>query len=110
MRLNILLPILAISLLFGIACGTSGPMASDDETALIGVVLDQDSYDRIAGATIQLVNDNVTATTNDEGTFSVVGASVGSHDVVIEAEGYSAKETTIEVERGGTRVQLFVNR
>lgn len=109
MRLNILLPILAISLLFGVACGTSGPMA-DDETALIGVVLDQDSYDRIAGATIQLANDNVTVTTNEEGTFKVVGASVGTHNVVIEAEGYSAKETTIEVERGGTRVQLYVNR
>ncbi len=110
MRLKILLPILAISLLFGVACGTSGPMASDDETALIGVVLDQDSYDRIAGATIQLVNDDKIVTTSEDGTFTVIGASVGTHDVIIEAEGYGTTEKTIEVERGGTRVEIHISR
>lgn len=108
MFLKKLIPLLVFMLAITTACGTSGPMASDDETALVGIVIDQNSYDRIAGATVELAGDNKSATTNDNGTFTFVEVSVGTHDVVVQADGFSTKETTIEVEQGGTRVQLYV--
>lgn len=103
-----IIPLLVLTLAITTACGTSGPMASDDETALIGVVIDKDSYDRVSGATVELTADNLSATTSEDGTFTLTEVSTGTHDVVVQADGYVTTETTIEVEQGGTRVELFV--
>jgi len=104
------LPIASILiLLFAVACGTSGALGSD-ETAVAGVVLDAESYERIANATVRLVEADRTATTNENGVFTFVGIPIGTHDVVIEANNYGTIETSFEAESGGSRVELKIER
>ena len=46
-----LLSFAALFLMFvGVACGPSGPMASEDRTAVTGVVMVEDTYERVAQA------------------------------------------------------------
>ncbi len=104
-----MIPLVIFCMVIGMACGTSGSMTSDEQTALTGIVLNEDNYDRIPNVTVQLVNEEKSAVTNENGTFQFVDISVGSHEVIVEGDGYSATESTIEVEDGGTRVELFVS-
>lgn len=104
-----LLSIAAIFLMFvGVACGPSGPMASEDRTAVTGVVLVEDSYERVADATVSMEDGELTVTTNENGVFTVVGAPTGSQEVTVESSMGSAS-TTVNVEMNGSRVELFVN-
>ncbi|MFO7845149.1 MAG: carboxypeptidase-like regulatory domain-containing protein [Balneolaceae bacterium] len=107
---NLKLLSLAITLILfvGVSCGPSGPMASEDQTAVAGVVLVEDSHDRVANATVTFEGDEMTAETNENGVFTFVGVSVGSHDVTVESDQGSAN-TSVEVEAGGSRIQMFVN-
>jgi hypothetical protein len=107
---KLILPIASILILFfAVACGSSGALGSD-ETAVAGVVLDAESYERIADATVRLVDADRSATTNENGVFTFVGISIGTHDVVIEAADYGTVETTLEAEQGGSRVELKIER
>jgi hypothetical protein len=108
MKYSKLILSLAILMFVGMACGTSGPMASEDRTALTGVVLDKDSYDRIADATVRLVDEGESEVTNENGIFTFIGVGVGTHTVEVEAEGYGTSEHSVEVEAGGSRVQLML--
>lgn len=103
-----MIPLVIFCMVIGMACGTSGPMSSDDQTALTGIVLNEENYERIPNVTVQLVDEEKSVETNENGTFHFVGVTVGSHEVMVEGDGYSATESTIEVENGGSRVELFV--
>jgi len=107
---KLILPIATILILFvAVACGTSGALGSD-ETAVAGVVLDAESYERIADATVRLVDSDRSTTTNENGVFTFVGIPIGTHDVVIEATDYGTVETTLEAESGGSRIELKIER
>lgn len=99
---------ITILMFVGVACGSSGPMSSDDQTALTGVVIDHESWDRIAEATVRLVDEDNSEITNENGIFAFIGVGVGTHTVEVEAEGYGTSTHTVEVEAGGTRVQLKI--
>ena len=104
-----LLSIAAIFLLFvGVGCGPSGPMASEDRTAVTGVVMVEDTYERVANATVMMEDGELTATTNKNGVFTFVGAPTGSQEVMVESDMGSAT-TTVTVEMNGSRIELFVN-
>jgi len=102
-----ILPLATLFLmLFAVACGSSGMVGSDDRTAVAGVVLDADSYDRIADATVTLTDEDKSTTTNENGVFTFVDIAVGSHNVTVESGSHGTVETTIEVEDGGSRVEI----
>ena len=107
---NLKLLSIAITLILfvGVSCGPSNPMASEDRTAVTGVVLVEGSHDRVANATVTFEGDEMTAETNENGVYTIVGASVGSQDVSVESDQGSAN-TTVEVEADGSRIELFVN-
>jgi|AntRauTorcE11897_2_1112592.scaffolds.fasta_scaffold07585_4 hypothetical protein len=104
-----LLSITAIFILFlGVACGPSGPMASDDRTAVTGVVMVEDSYERVANATVMMEDGELTATTNENGVFTITGAPTGSQEVMVESD-MGSVTTTVNIEMNGSRIELFVN-
>jgi len=103
-----LLSAVALLLVIGVACGTSGPMSSDDKTALTGVVIEEGSYDRVANATVTLTGDDMSTVTGEGGTFSFVGVSVGTHEVTIESDTHGTTTKSIEVQSGGSRVEIFI--
>lgn len=95
-------------LLFTAACGSSGMIGSDDESAVAGVVLHSESFDRIADATVRLVDEDKSVVTNENGVFTFIDVGVGTHDVVVETGEYGTTETTIDVEAGGSRVEIKI--
>jgi len=109
MRKVKLLSIAAIFLMFvGVACGPSGPMASEDRTAVTGVVMVEDTYERVSNATVMMEDGELTATTNENGVFIFVGAPTGSQEVMVESN-MGSVTTTVNVEMNGSRIELFVN-
>lgn len=54
---------------------------------LVGQILSQDEH-QIAGATLTLVNQNISTTTNQAGQFSLTYLEAGDEEVIIEAQGY----------------------
>lgn len=102
--------ITSVLLLFfiGIGCGTSGSLASEEKTDVIGVVIDQDTYDRVADAEIQFSGVDEAVVTSENGTFMVKGLDVGVQTVTISAPGHEASEQEIEVVNEGTRLQLYI--
>lgn len=104
-----LLSVAAILIMFvGVGCGSSGPMGAEDQTAVTGVVMVEDGYDRVANATVNLTGEDMTTETNENGVFTFIGVTVGSQDVTVESEDGSAN-TSIDVQAGGSRVEIFVN-
>lgn len=104
-----LLSFVAIFVMFvGVACGPSGPMADEDRTAVTGVVMVEDSYERVANATVMMEDGELTATTNENGVFTIIGAPTGSQEVMVESD-MGSTTTTVEVEMNGSRIELFVN-
>ncbi|REL24063.1 hypothetical protein DYD21_19835 [Rhodohalobacter sp. SW132] len=102
-----ILPLATIFLMFfAVACGSSGMVGSDDQTAVAGVVLDSESYDRIANATVTLTGEDKSTVTNENGVFTFVDVGVGTHDVTVESDSHGTVETTIDVEQGGSRVEI----
>lgn len=109
MRKIKLLSMAAIFVMFvGVACGPSGPMADEDRTAVAGVVMVEDTYERVANATVMMEDGELTATTNENGVFTFVGAPTGSQEVSVESN-MGSTTATVEVEMNGSRVELFVN-
>lgn len=107
---KLILPVVTILIMFfTVACGSSGALGSD-QTAIAGVVLDTDSYERIANATVSLVDEDVSTQTNENGVFTFVGVGIGTHNVVVEADNYGTVETTLEAEAGGSRIELKIEQ
>lgn len=104
---KLLLVVTSLLLFIGIGCGPSGPMADQDRTALVGVVIAEGSHDKVANATVNIVGEEMTTQTNENGTFVFVGIGVGSQEVSVESN-QGSSNTTVEVMSGGTRAQLYV--
>ncbi|WP_340103817.1 carboxypeptidase-like regulatory domain-containing protein [Rhodohalobacter sp. 8-1] len=104
-----LLSIAAIFIMFvGVACGPSGPMGAEDRTAVTGVVLVEDTYERVADATVSMEDGELTATTNENGVFTIIGAPTGSQDVMVDSN-MGSTTATVEINMNGSRIELFVN-
>ncbi len=98
---------ITLLLFIGIGCASPGVLTSDEITNVAGVVLDANSYDRVANAQLQF-EDDVVATTSSEGTFTLHEVNVGTHNVTIEADGYETTNQTVEIVDGGTRLELMI--
>jgi protocatechuate 3,4-dioxygenase beta subunit len=67
------------------------------QTSLVGKIVDSQSGAAIAGATIQLQNGGLTATSGADGTFSLTNITAGSYSAVITASGYSSVQVSFAV-------------
>lgn len=73
-----------------------------------GVVVTEQTYERIGGAEIQFVEEGRIVTTEVNGTFKIREVGVGTQTVVISADGYETVEKSVEIVNGGTRLQLMI--
>jgi hypothetical protein len=103
--------IFSIVLLFSflaVGCASPGALTSDEVTHVAGVVVDGSNYDRVANAQIQFMNDDVSATTDENGIFTAMDISVGTQTVNIQTENHGSVEKTVEIVNGGSRLQLMI--
>jgi len=100
----------SVLLLFfiGIGCSSPSSLTSDEKTDVVGVVIDQESYDRVSGAVITFSDRSEAVTTSENGTFTAKEVNVGIQTVTIEAEGHGTVEKEVEVINEGTRLQITI--
>jgi hypothetical protein len=103
-------PAILIVLFIAMGCASPSALTSDEVTHVAGVVVDSESYDRVANAQIRFMNDGITVNTESNGTFTARDISVGTHTVSIQAEGYGTVEKSVEIVDGGTRLKLKLDR
>ncbi len=95
-------------LFISIGCASSSSLTSEEMTDVIGVVIDEDSYDRVTNAQIKFANKDEVVTTSENGTFTAKGISVGMQTITIEAQGFGTVEKEVEVVNEGTRLQITI--
>lgn len=107
MKLFKKLSALGILLLFvGIGCSTPGSLASEEITDVAGIVIDGDSYDRVANAQVRLNGTDKSAVTNDNGIFTFRQVEVGDYTLTVESENYGSAEQEVSITDGGTRLEI----
>ncbi|MEX0662213.1 MAG: carboxypeptidase-like regulatory domain-containing protein [Balneolaceae bacterium] len=95
-------------LFIGIGCSSPSSLTSEEITDVIGVVVDEDSYERIANVELRFADRDEVVTTSENGTFTVKEVNVGMQTVTIEGEGYGTVEKEVEVINEGTRLQIAI--
>ena len=94
----------------GIAFATSTPDVETTETetvtfaSLSGTVIDANSGAIIPNASITL--GETSATTDENGTFTIENVEAGSHTLTVEADGYEPAEQSVEVAEEGANVEV----
>jgi hypothetical protein len=104
-KISILITLL---LFIGIGCGTPGSLTSDEITDVAGVVVESDSYDRIANASVQINETEKSAITDENGIFTLRQVETGNHTITIETENHGTVEQDVTITDGGTRLELKV--
>ena len=105
-----IVPVILILLFVAMGCASPSALTSDEVTHVAGVVVDSESFDRIANAQIRFMNDEITVNTLINGTFTARDITVGTQIITIEADGYGTIEKSVEIVNGGTRMQLVLDR
>lgn len=94
----------AFMLIFGLAMVSNTAVAQTTEAeteaaaaTISGEVIDEASQEAVVGAEVKVSADN-SATTDEEGKFSIEGLEAGAFTVTVEADGYESwsKEVTLE--------------
>jgi hypothetical protein len=105
-----LLSVMLMLLFIAMGCASPNALTSDEMTHVAGVVVDSESFDRVANAQIRFMNDDITVNTESNGTFTARDVTVGTHTVTIEADGYGTVEQSVEIVNGGSRLQIKLDR
>lgn len=91
-----------------IGCASPGALKSDEITHVSGIVVAANSYERVANAQIQFMNDDISIRTDENGTFTAMDVSVGTQTVTIQSEGHESVEKSVKIVNGGNRLQLMI--
>lgn len=94
-------------LFIGIGCSSPSSLTSEEMTDVIGVVINEDNYERVANAEIRFADKDEVVTTSENGTFTAKEINVGMQTVTIEAQGETV-EKEVEVVNEGTRLQIVI--
>lgn len=94
-------------LFIGIGCSSPSSLTSEEMTDVIGVVINEDNYERVANAEIRFADKDEVVTTSENGTFTAKEINVGMQMVTIEAQGETV-EKEVEVVNEGTRLQIVI--
>lgn len=96
----------------GIAFATSNPETTNTDTEsyaiITGSVVDAETGDAVANATVTLTGTEQSTTTDEYGTFTFEEVKTGSLTLSVEADGYQAAEQTIDVTEEGANVEIEV--
>jgi hypothetical protein len=96
----------------GLTFATSTPYASiieienDARTTITGTVSDANTGEAISGAEVSIPAADVSATTDENGTFALEGLDLGAHTLSVDAEGYAAAEVETEITEEGATVRV----
>lgn len=97
-----------IAIFIAIGCKSPSSLTSDELTNVSGVLMEEQTHERIGGAEIQFAEEGRTVTTEGNGIFTIKEVEVGTHTVTISADGYGTVEKSVEIVNGGTRLQLMI--
>ncbi len=101
-RLHVyLFAIFSVMLVNGIIAGRSFAQAQqavpgDSTLTVTGMVIDAQTSDPVASATIEVEDSQVTATTDSTGMFQLQGIGQGDHTLKVTADGYQNSEKQID--------------
>lgn len=87
--------------------GLAGCCNALAQFSIQGKVLDESS-EALIGATVQLIDENRFAVTDDIGFFSIQNVSVGDHVLVVRFVGYLTREIPVKVS-DNTTVEVFMS-
>ncbi len=95
----------------GLAFATSTPdisaeIENEARTTITGIVSDANTGEAISGAEVAIPAADVSATTNENGEFTLEGLDLGNYSLSVDAEGYSAAEVEVEVTEDGAAVRV----
>lgn len=97
---------------FGIAFAASNPEITSTDTEsyaiITGSVVDAETGDAVADATITLTGTEQSTTTDEYGTFTFEEVEAGNLTLSVEAEGYQSAEQSVEVTEEGANVEIKV--
>ena len=96
---------LLLLLVVPVATGALAPSALAQGGMLAGTVTDKETGEIIVGATITLENPEanpptITATSNDQGVFTLLGANSGQWTITVTAAGYHPNPGNIQLRQG----------
>lgn len=100
--------ILLFTMLIAIGCASPNSLTSDELTNVSGVLVADQTYDRVEGAEIHFEEEDKTVKTDSNGVFMLYEMGVGNHTVTISADGYETAEKEVEIVNGGTRLELTI--
>ncbi|MDX1394375.1 MAG: carboxypeptidase-like regulatory domain-containing protein [Gemmatimonadota bacterium] len=72
------------------------------EAAVAGTIIDSETGDAVAGATVSLPDSDLSALTNDQGRFSLPGVPLGQHELLVQHLAYGEPRVPVSVENGTT--------
>ncbi|HKI46609.1 MAG TPA: DUF2012 domain-containing protein [Balneolales bacterium] len=70
---------------------------SDSTYTLTGTVVNAETNEMISDASVEVEDSDMSATTDDNGAFTIEGLSQGSYTLKISAEGYKESEVKVNV-------------
>lgn len=103
-----ILSTILLLLFIGMGCASSSSLTSGEMTDVIGVVVDEDSYERVANAEINFADRDEVVTTSESGTFTAKGVAVGMQTITINVQGHGTVEKEVEIVNEGTRLQIAI--
>jgi hypothetical protein len=84
--------------------------APASQSSISGVILDQDSNEKLAGVTIQLSATGQKIYTDSKGEFSLDGIQPGTYKVKLNCISYKDKEVTVKVSKSKNEtVKILLN-
>ena len=72
-------------------------ISSDSTYTLTGTVVNAGTNDMISDANVEVENSDMSATTDENGAFTIEGLTQGSYTIKVSAEGYKDSEVKVNV-------------
>ena len=92
-------------LLLGLVCLAASPAAA--QVTLSGTVVDAETGEPLAGASVFLANTLIGAATDQDGVFSLIDVPLGTHELVASFVGYQTQAERLRLTRAEARTIDF---
>lgn len=99
-------------LCFAVVSATANPIVetvNQSNAIITGSVVDAETGEAVANATVTLSGTEESTTTDEYGTFTFEQVENGSQTITVQADGYQEAEETVEVTEEGANVEIELN-
>lgn len=100
--------ILSIGIAFATSNTATSETANESYAMITGSVVDATTGEAVSNATVELVETEASAITDEYGTFVFEEVEVGTYTLSIQADGYQTAEQSVEVAEEGANVEIAV--